>query len=273
VLIDVDSVVNDCASSVVAQTTPAGARMFEFLSAAPRSATLEAFVRALAFDICDPSPARARTVVARAAELASVARDAGIDITDLLGRVTRLVFLTEHRLGDLRPELRSQPTWRPHWLMLDEMSSRACIYAFSREAFTSDGAWQRALETIASHPSGAAHEVRRAAQAVDAGGAAVIATDVSGTILYWNAPATRLYGWQSHEVMGHNIMHVTPATQTMDDAARIMQQLAAGEPWTGTILLRDKRGASVTARVTNTPILYNGVIVGIVGVSSRVSSG
>ncbi|HEX4682424.1 MAG TPA: PAS domain-containing protein [Gemmatimonadaceae bacterium] len=267
---DADSAVNDCTSSVVAVTTPAGARMFEFLGPAERDSALEPFVRALAQDACESSSEGARELVERAAALAITSHAAGIDITDLLGRVARLIYLTERRLGELRPDLRQDREWRAHWAMVDEMASRACIYAFSREAFSTDAAWQRALDTIASNPVGAANSVRRTAKAMDSGVAAVIATDVTGTILYWNSAATALYGWEPDEVLGHNIMHVTPASQSLADAERIMRQLAAGEVWAGTILLRDKRGTPLHAQVTDTPVLYNGVIVGIVGVSARV---
>src|SRR6185503_3438609 len=157
---DVESVVNDCTSSVVELTTPAGTRMFEFLSAEERGAVLHPFVRALALDACASSSQRARDVVERAAALADAARRAGVDVTDLLGRVARLVFITERRLGELRPEFRQDRAWRAHWHMLDEMSTRACIYAFSREAFSSDGAWNKALDTIASNPAGAAPRKR-----------------------------------------------------------------------------------------------------------------
>jgi PAS domain S-box-containing protein len=264
-----DTVVNDCTSSVVELTTPTGARMFEFLDAGDRAKRLAPFVRALAVDACHPSTQRAREVVERAAALALAARSAELDITDLLSRMSRLVFVTERQLGDLRPDIQQNHEWRAHWMMLDEMSSRACIYAFSREAFGSDAAWHRALDTIASNPAGAADAVRRAAQAHDADGAAVIATDISGTILFWNENATTLYGWRQPEVVGQNIMHVTPSTQSMGEAEQIMRQLAAGQTWSGTIVLRDKRGASMRTVVTDTPVVYNGVIVGIVGISKK----
>jgi PAS domain S-box-containing protein len=264
---DRDAVVNDCTSSVVDLTTPAGARMFEFLDEEDRAARLYPFVRALATDACDPSTQRARDVVEHAAALALAARTAGMDITDLLSRMSRLVFVTERELSELRRDVEQDHEWRSHWMMLDEMSSRACIYAFSREAFSSDVAWRKALDTIASNPAGAAHAVRRAAQSLDIDGAAVIATDISGTILFWNGGASTLYGWEQPEVLGRNVMQVTPSSQSLGEAEQIMRQLAAGESWSGTIALKDKRGMTLKACVTDTPVVYNGVIVGIVGVS------
>lgn len=264
---DADTLANDCTTAVVEVTTSAGARMFDFLDETQRAEVLDPFVRALALDACDPQPGRTRDVVERAAALAIAARDNGIDISELLSRVARLVFLTERNLGDLRPELRQTREWRAHWLTLDEMSSRASIYAFSREAFASDTAWNRALDTISTNPAGAANAVRRAAQDADAGANVVIASDVSGTILYWNKAATRLYGWESAEVLGHNIMHVMPTSQSVAEAEAIMRRLAAGEAWSGMFLVRDKRGVPMKIAVTDTPVRFSGVIVGVVGVS------
>lgn len=268
-LMDHEAVVNDCTSTVVELTTLPGARMFEFLDEEDRATRLIPFVRALAMDACDPSAQLARDVVERAAALALVARAVKLDITDLLSRMSRLVFVTERELGERRPDIKQDHEWRAHWMMLDEMSSRACIYAFAREAFSSDVAWHQALETIASNPAGSTDAVRRAAQARDTDGAAVIATDISGTIQFWNDEASALYGWEHSEVVGANIMRVTPSSQSMSEAEQIMRQLAAGQTWSGTILLRDKHGAAVRAHVTDAPVVYNGVIVGIVGVSTR----
>ena len=58
--------------------------------------------------------------------------------------------------------------------------------------------------------------------------AAVIATDDTGAITYWNPFAQALYGWPTHEVLGRNIMEVTVGASTREDANQHMAALRAG---------------------------------------------
>jgi PAS domain S-box-containing protein len=97
---------------------------------------------------------------------------------------------------------------------------------------------------------------------------AVMATDLQGTILYWNQAAQRLYGWESKEVLGKNIMEVTPSEMTRDQAETIMHQLSQGQKWTGDFQVRRKDGTTFIARATDTPIRTpDGELIGIVGTS------
>jgi PAS domain S-box-containing protein len=111
--------------------------------------------------------------------------------------------------------------------------------------------------------------VRRRAEAVAEDGA-VIATDVTGRILYWNETAEELYGWTSAEVLGRNIVDVTPALISQPEAARIMKVLRSAEVWSGTFQVRNKTGATFAVEVTDTPIMDRyGKLIGIIGVSTR----
>lgn len=110
--------------------------------------------------------------------------------------------------------------------------------------------------------------VRRRAEEV--GGGAVIATDVGGRVLYWDHAAHELYGWTSDEVLGLNIVDVTPALISQPEAAQIMKMLRSAESWSGTFKVRDKDGAVFAVDVTDTPILDRyGKLIGIIGVSTR----
>jgi PAS domain S-box-containing protein len=101
---------------------------------------------------------------------------------------------------------------------------------------------------------------------------AVIATDLSGTITFWNRHAERLYGWAAEEAVGRNILEVTPAETSHEQAAEIMSWLAAGHAWSGEFDVRRRDGASFPAMVTNTPIHdEGGGLIGVVGVSADVS--
>lgn len=112
--------------------------------------------------------------------------------------------------------------------------------------------------------------VRRRAEAVAAGDMAVIATDVHGRILYWNQAAQELYGWTSAEVLGRNVMDVTPAVMSQPEAAQVMKVLRSAESWTGKFEVRDKAGRTFPVQVTDSPVLNeNGKLIGMVGVSRR----
>ncbi|MBV9109377.1 MAG: PAS domain S-box protein, partial [Gemmatimonadetes bacterium] len=97
---------------------------------------------------------------------------------------------------------------------------------------------------------------------------AVIVTDPDGTIRSWNRCAEQLYGWRSVEVMGRNILDVTPASTSREQAAEIMDRLQAGESWSGEFSVRRRDGTSFIVHVTDTPVFdAAGKLSGLVGVS------
>ena len=114
--------------------------------------------------------------------------------------------------------------------------------------------------------------LERQARLLGAVGHAVIATDARGIIQFWNHAAEQLYGWTADEVVGKDIATVTPAPLSEHDARDLMRQLAGGDSWSGTFLVRRKDGSTFTAQVTDTPVLdAAGRLVGIVGVSSDMT--
>ncbi|CAN5483882.1 hypothetical protein BH18ACT1_BH18ACT1_02790 [soil metagenome] len=100
----------------------------------------------------------------------------------------------------------------------------------------------------------------------------MIVTDVEGCILVWNPAAEVLYGWSAAEVLERNVLEVTPATSSTEDASAVMARLQAGESWSGEMGLRRRNGETFLARVTNTPVLDEaGQLVAIIGVSEDVT--
>lgn len=97
----------------------------------------------------------------------------------------------------------------------------------------------------------------------------VIATDISGTILYWNSPAEELYGWRASEVLGRNIVDVTPSAMSRREAEEIMQLLVKGKRWSGNFTVRHRDGTPFQVHVDDEPVMHDGTVVGIVGVSRR----
>ena len=115
-------------------------------------------------------------------------------------------------------------------------------------------------------------QMRFQARLLDAVGEAVIATDPAGRILYWNAAATRLYGWRPEEVVGRQVEEVTPADLTRSLAVELMARLRAGESWSGEFMVQDRDGRSFPVQVTDSPVLDDdGTLVGIIGTSKEIS--
>lgn len=114
-------------------------------------------------------------------------------------------------------------------------------------------------------------ELQRRVAEVDVPERAVIATEPGGTIVHWNAGAERVYGWSGEEALGRNIVEVTPSELAVPEATEIMSALTRGEPWSGEFLVRAKNGSRFVAQVTNMPVLDEGTLVGIVGISRRVA--
>jgi two-component system CheB/CheR fusion protein len=103
-------------------------------------------------------------------------------------------------------------------------------------------------------------------------GEAVIATDLQGKITYWNEAAEHTYGWKSSEVIGKNVVDVTPDEDSKLHAAAIMAALKVGKCWSGEFLVLHRDGHQFPAKVTNTAILDDqGNLTGIIGVSSDIS--
>lgn len=102
---------------------------------------------------------------------------------------------------------------------------------------------------------------------------AVIGTDLSGKIIFWNDFATMLYGWKREEVLGKNIIDITPSDLSIDEAKKIMLRLSNGEYWSGEFSVKNKSGRIFKVHVHNSPMLNaDNELSGIIGVSYDLSS-
>jgi len=113
---------------------------------------------------------------------------------------------------------------------------------------------------------------RLQARLLNAVGQAIVATDLKGNITYWNHAAEQLYGWQEAEVLGRNIIEVTPAETSKEQAMNIMNRLIGGEGWSGEFIAKRRDGVIFPAIVTNSPITDDkGEVIGIIGVSTDIT--
>jgi PAS domain S-box-containing protein len=114
----------------------------------------------------------------------------------------------------------------------------------------------------------AQREIRFQARLLDAVEQGVIATDLTGTIIYWNSFAEKLYGWSTEEALGSNILEITPTKLLRDQAQEILSSLQKGESWSGEFIVQRRDGSEFPAMVTDSPIFSDkGELIGIVGVS------
>ena len=102
--------------------------------------------------------------------------------------------------------------------------------------------------------------------------AAVIGTDLSGKVIYWNPFAEELYGWSSKEVVGRNIMEITVSSETEEEARKYMASVLEGNSWAGEFQVRCKDGKYLGAFVTLSLVKGDdGTALGLVGISQDVS--
>jgi PAS domain S-box-containing protein len=115
-------------------------------------------------------------------------------------------------------------------------------------------------------------QVHFQAQLLNAVEQAVIATDLDGTVTYWNRCAERLYGWTTEEALGRSILELNIPADGLPHAEEIMDCLRAGKTWSGDIVLRHKDGHTFPVHVTDSPVLDDSrQMVGIVGISMEIT--
>ena len=104
------------------------------------------------------------------------------------------------------------------------------------------------------------------------GNAAVIATDLAGTVTHWNVAAERLDGWSAAQAVGRTITDLLVGPEDRELAEEIMDCVRRRGHWEGKLDVRRKDGTTVLARVRDTIIENDdGRAVGLLGVSVAVS--
>ncbi len=102
--------------------------------------------------------------------------------------------------------------------------------------------------------------------------AAVIATDLEGSVTRWNRHAERLFGYRSEEAMGRRITELLVAPDDREAADAIMRQVRAGDPWEGEWHAPRRDGSRVWVHVSNTPVHDSeGRLLGMIGVSIDIT--
>lgn len=97
---------------------------------------------------------------------------------------------------------------------------------------------------------------------------AVMATDMSGAITYWNQRAETLFGWAESEVIGRSLSKVVLPETASEFLANLYAALAEHGTWEGEVTLVRKDGSTFPAWASDTLIRdTEGDPVGFVGVN------
>lgn len=103
-------------------------------------------------------------------------------------------------------------------------------------------------------------------------GQAVITVDLDGLVIYWNPAAEMLYGWTANEAIGWNLASLLVPGAAKEMGADISAALRDGTPWSGAFPVRRKDGSTFPALVTDSGIYRDGVLVGIIGLSTNLGT-
>lgn len=118
----------------------------------------------------------------------------------------------------------------------------------------------------------AEEQIRFHAALIDQVEAGVIATDATGTILYWNRGAEALYGWQQDDVVGKPGQELLLGPDSDATVAELVQTLSGGDAWEGEVLVPHRDGAVVPVFVSSSAVRdQSGRPIGIVGVVVDIS--
>jgi diguanylate cyclase (GGDEF)-like protein/PAS domain S-box-containing protein len=124
-----------------------------------------------------------------------------------------------------------------------------------------------------AHDLNAVESARRSQLMLDAIAQAVIATDLSGIVTYWNLAAERLYGWRAQEAIGRPASELIVAETHRSVGAEIVASLSAGGSWSGEFPVQRRDGTRFVALVTDSGIYDEaGQLDGIVGVSTDITA-
>lgn len=102
---------------------------------------------------------------------------------------------------------------------------------------------------------------------------AVIATDLENRITHWNRHAEDLYGSSAADVEHRSLVDIIAPEYVRPLAQEILEQVRAGESWTGEIVMQRRNGTTFPAWVVAAPIHDDqGAIIGAVAVSNDITS-
>lgn len=100
----------------------------------------------------------------------------------------------------------------------------------------------------------------------------VVATNLTGNIIYWNNYATKLFGFSREEMLGKTMNDFGfHAAGTVQVNTEITKKIAKGLSWSGEYKVNDKHGNELHLFAIVSPLYHQGVRTGILAVSFDIS--
>lgn len=108
------------------------------------------------------------------------------------------------------------------------------------------------------------------AELLDSLQSALIVTDREGNVLLWNRAAERFYGYDREQMQGSNVMVLFVPGEELNHAMSIMDKVLAGQTWTGEFPVACANGTRKRVRITDSPLIRDGEVVGVVGLAEEL---
>jgi PAS domain S-box-containing protein len=98
--------------------------------------------------------------------------------------------------------------------------------------------------------------------------AALIGTDLTGVVAYWNAEAERLYGWSAGEAIGRPVQTLVVAHDDRELSMRILRSICWTGSWEGEFWVRRKDHSTFRAHVLDIVVEDDeGIPIAVFGLS------
>ncbi len=199
----------------------------------------------------------------------------GWSSVDALGRyVTDVTSLDVARANEILHAVASGETWTGEVLVRRRDGSEFRALASDTPVFNDAGQLIAIIGVLTDVTS--LYEIdeslRLQSALLSAVGQCVVATDIDDRVIYWNAAATREFGWTEQEMLGQDASAKLAHESQLDIARDLEANLRRGESWSGDLLMKRKDGSVFTASVSTSPVLdEDGQVVRFIAVMADVT--
>ncbi len=118
----------------------------------------------------------------------------------------------------------------------------------------------------------AENQIRFQAELLESVEQAVIATDMTGSVIFWNRFAEKLFCRRATSTLGSRLGSIVPSIAGQFEPSQIALRLNSGKSWSGEFSVRRGDGSIILAQITNSPVRDgDGKMIGIVAVATDVT--